>query len=299
MPKHLSYADPMRPLDLRITRAMRDLLEPYHLAVVFAPATLAVFKEAGLDRPWSPYFAGRIAPLGEVRTSVVDAIFYHFSPALTELELSYVRDSGAEKLLGLRLEAVDAGLRDALGTELLASPELAEAAELAVEAAAACAAAPYGRPLGGANAALPVPDQPHLALWQAATTLREWRGDGHNTALLAAELDAVEALTSIVATGAERRRSLQPRRGWDDAAWQAGIERLAARGLLTAEGELTPAGAELRDQVESMTDRLAAAPWRALGPERCRRLHDLAAPLSTRVAESMGLRMPVGDFPDS
>jgi hypothetical protein len=289
----------MRPLDLRIARSMRDLLEPYHLAVVFAPAALAVFNEAGLDRPWSPYFAGRIAPFGDVGTPVVDAVFYHFGPALTALELSYVRDAGAEKLLGLRVDAVDAGLREALGAELLASPELAEAAELAVEAAAACAAAPYGRPLGAANAALPVPGQPHLALWQAATTLREWRGDGHNAALLAAELDAVEALTSIVATGAERRRSLQARRGWDDAAWQAGIERLAARGLLTAEGGLTPAGAELREQVESMTDRLAAAPWRALGPERCRRLHELAAPLSARVAESMGLRMPVGDFPEA
>ena len=149
----------MRPLDLRVTRSMRDLLEPYHLAVVFAPAALAVFKEAGLDRPWSPYFAGRIAPLGEVRTSVVDAIFYHFDPALTAPELAHVRDAGAEKLLDLRLEAVDAGLRQAFGAEQLASPELAEAAELAVEAAAACAAAPYGRPLGAANAALPVPDR--------------------------------------------------------------------------------------------------------------------------------------------
>ncbi|MFC1403958.1 MULTISPECIES: SCO6745 family protein [Streptacidiphilus] len=289
----------MRPLDLRIARAMRDLLEPYHLAVVFAPAALAVFKEAGLDRPWSPYFAGRVAPLGEVSTSVVDAVFYHFDPALTGLELGHIRAADAEKLLALRLEAVDAGLRAAFEPDLLASPQLAEAAELAVEAAAACAAAPYGRPLGAANAALPVPDQPHLALWQAATTLREWRGDGHNTALLAAELDGVEALTSIVATGSERRRSLQPRRGWDDAAWQAGIDRLVGRGLLTAEGGLTPAGAELREQVESMTDRLAAAPWRALGPERCRRLHALAAPLSARVAESMGLRMPVGDFPEA
>ncbi|WP_042397615.1 SCO6745 family protein [Streptacidiphilus carbonis] len=291
----------MRPLDLRIARSMRDLLEPYHLAVVFAPKALSVFHAAGLDRPWSPYYAGRVAPFGDVGTAVVDAVFYHFEPALTALELSCVRGSGlgAEKLLALRLEAVDAGLREALGPELLASPELAEAAELAVEAAAVCAAAPYGRPLGAANAVLPVPDQPHLALWQAATTLREWRGDGHNVALLAAGLDAVEALTSIVATGAERRRSLQPRRGWDDAAWAAGIARLAARGLLTADGELTAAGGELREQVESMTDRLATAPWLALGPERCHRLHELAAPLSTRVAEGMGLRMPTGEFPEA
>ncbi|MEY9965111.1 hypothetical protein ABIA33_003153 [Streptacidiphilus sp. MAP12-16] len=286
----------MRPFDLRLARAMRDVLEPYHLAVVFAPAALDAFRAVGLDRAWGPYFAGRTAPLGAVPPSVVDAIYYHFDPDLVGTELPFVWAAATpEKILTTRLEAVDAGLREALGAEVLASPQLVEAAGLAVEAAAACTAA--GRPLGAANSALPIPEEPHLALWQAATTLREWRGDGHNAALLDAGLDAVEALVSIVGTGAERRRSLQPRRGWDDAAWAAGIARLAERGLLTADGELTPAGQALRDGVEDATDTLAAAPWRALGLERSRRLHELTAPLSARVAEAVGLRVPIGEFP--
>ena len=36
-----------------------------------------------------------------------------------------------------------------------------------------------GRALGAANAALPWPDEPLAVLWQAATMLRELRGDGH------------------------------------------------------------------------------------------------------------------------
>jgi len=285
-----------RAFDLRLARAMRDALEPYHFVVIFAPSALGAFRSVGLDRPWGPYFAGRTAPLGAVPPSVVDATYYHFAPTLLAAEIPPVWAAATpEKLLATRLEAADAGLREVLGDETLASPQLAEAAELAVAAAAACTAA--GRPLGGANAALPVPDQPHLALWQAATTLREWRGDGHNAALLMAGLDAVETLVSIVATGAERRTSLQARRGWTDQEWDAAIGRLAERGLMTADGELTPAGTALRDQVEDTTDRLAAAPWQAIGVDGSRRLHELAAPLSARVAEAVGVRYPIDAFP--
>jgi hypothetical protein len=81
---------------------------------------------------------------------------------------------------------VDAALRHIL-PDVVNLPELAEAARLAT--AAASGLQPAGRVLGAANAALPVPDQPHLALWQTATTLREYRGDGHVSALLAAGPD--------------------------------------------------------------------------------------------------------------
>ena len=40
------------------------------------------------------------------------------------------------------------------------------------------------------------------------------------------------------------------------------------RGLLGADGALTPAGEALRARVEEETDRLAAAPWQHLGEER-------------------------------
>ena len=54
-----------------------------------------------------------------------------------------------------------------------------------------------GRVLAAANAALPVPDGSSLnsglaRLWQAATLLRERRGDGHFAALAAADIDGAE-----------------------------------------------------------------------------------------------------------
>jgi len=66
----------------------------------------------------------------------------------------------------------------------------------------ALAAGTAGRALAAANADLPWPDEPHLVLWHAISLLREHRGDGHITALLAAGLDPCEALVSFAAIGA-------------------------------------------------------------------------------------------------
>ena len=88
----------------------------------------------------------------------------------------------------------------ALLGELIGSPGLAEAAGLAREAALAAATA--GRTLAAANADLPWPDEPHLVLWHAINVLREHRGDGHISALLAAGLDPCQALVSFAAVGA-------------------------------------------------------------------------------------------------
>ncbi|RAG84754.1 hypothetical protein DN069_15050 [Streptacidiphilus pinicola] len=272
-----------RPFDLRAARAMRDGLDPYYAVLVFSPAAVGVFGSLGLD-PWSAYFAGRAAPLGEASEGLVEAVFFHFEPGMVAANTAKVRAAGVpEKLLAVRLDAADAALRDTLGAEALDSAEMAEAAELAAEAAAACTSA--GRPLGAANATLPLPEAPHLKLWQAVTTLREWRGDGHNTALLASGLDAVEVLVNAVATGHERRSSIQPRRGWSDAEWEAAEQRLHDRHLLTEDGGLTLRGRELREEIEDLTDRLALAPWRALGEPRTRRLYDLVLPWSTAIAE--------------
>jgi hypothetical protein len=272
-----------RPFDLRAARAMRDGLDPYYAVLVFSPAAVGVFGSLGLDA-WGAYFAGRSAPLGAASEGLVEAVFFHFEPGMVAENIAKVRAAGPpEELLTVRLEAAGAALRDTLGAEALSSAEMAEAAELAAEAVAACTFA--GRPLGAANAALPLPEAPQLKLWQAVTTLREWRGDGHNTALLASGLDAVEVLVNAVAAGRERRASIQPRRGWSDADWEAAEQRLHERGLLTEDGGLTLRGRELREEIEDLTDRLALAPWRALGEDRTRRLHELVRPWSEAIAE--------------
>ncbi|MFD3664181.1 hypothetical protein ACFWVF_26935 [Streptomyces sp. NPDC058659] len=286
---------------------MWHLLEPLHALLYYAPEAFDEAAALGYDTAerWPSYFAWRSAPLGAPGPARVTSAFYSFSP---EMVARYVREGdgregagregasregdgregdgtegagreGASReaqapadVLAARLRAVDRTYRSVLGEDTVKSPELAEAAALARRAAEA--AGTEGRPLAAANAALPWPEAPHLVLWQAATILREHRGDGHLAALLVAGLDPVEALASFAAVGAAPEAVFESR-GWSAAAWSAARARLAARGVLGADGAVTGEGRALRAQVELRTDELAAAPWVALGPDDTSRLAEL------------------------
>jgi hypothetical protein len=76
------------------------------------------------------------------------------------------------RILAARERAVDRMYRALFG-DLIGSPGLAEAAELACDTALAADTA--GRPLAAANADLPWPGEPHLVLWHAINVLREQR----------------------------------------------------------------------------------------------------------------------------
>jgi hypothetical protein len=180
------------------------------------------------------------------------------------------------QILAARERAVDRMYRALLG-DLIDSPSLAEAADLAREAALAAGTA--GRPLAAANADLPWPGEPHLVLWHAINVLREQRGDGHIAALQVAGLDPCEALVSFAAIGAAPAEVFASR-GWSAAEWSAARDRLTARGWIDAEGKATERGREGRDEIEWRTDRLADAPWRALGADRAERLAELTGPSS-------------------
>ncbi|MEO5873437.1 MAG: hypothetical protein ABIS86_14405, partial [Streptosporangiaceae bacterium] len=235
------------------------------------------------------YLAGRAAPFGRVGAGVVVATFYNFHPALVAEHIPGVWDTASpETVLRQRLRITDAYLTRLLGNAAVASPELAEAAALALRATEGCARS--GRPLYSANADLPVPEQPHLALWHATTLLREHRGDGHLIALAAAGLGGLEALVTHTATGTNWKPSfLQATRGWSPAEWAAAQERLRERGLLDAQGGLTEQGRELRRAVEADTDRLDLAPYLHLGAEGTRRLTELAGALAQVVLAGDGL----------
>ncbi|MEU6929443.1 hypothetical protein AB0A05_09810 [Streptomyces sp. NPDC046374] len=247
-----------------------------HAPLFFSPDLDTEFKELGIEDATAMRLAARSAPLGAVGAGTVAATFYNYHHELLARHLPGVWESASPAaVLDARLRAMDTTLNRLLGAEALASPEMAEAAELALRAAEGCTR--HARPLYSANADLPVPDAPHLRLWHATTLLREHRGDGHLTALLTAGLDPVEALVSHTATG----RGMSPRwllstRGWRRADWDAAVERLRGRGLLDAEGELTAAGVALREALEDETDRLDAAPYELLGADGVARLTELA-----------------------
>ncbi|MEV3856774.1 hypothetical protein AB0J38_20890 [Streptomyces sp. NPDC050095] len=267
------------------TRQMWHLLEPLHAVLYYAPEVFEESAALGYDvaERWPSYFALRAAPLGAAGTERVASAFYSFNPHTVAAHVPAAwKVASPEDVLAARLRGIDRAYRTLLG-DVLDGPELSRAADLARRAAEAVHT--EGRPLAAANAELPWPDAPHLVLWQAATVLREHRGDGHLVALLAAELDPAESLVSFAAIGAAPEQQFASR-GWPEQEWRAARQRLAARGLVDADGVATDAGRALRAGVESRTDRLAAAPWQALGPDRTVELADLLGPLWVAVLGS-------------
>ena len=147
--------------------------------------------------------------------------------------------------------------------------------------------------LASANAALPVPDSGFAALWQAATVLREHRGDGHFAALAAADIDGCEAVVLRCCLDL-RRKDMQPVRGWTDEAWDDALSRLAARGWIGADGALTSAGSEAHAAVENATDWAASRPWARLAPDTTAAIRTALTPLAQACASVLPYPSPIG-----
>lgn len=262
---------------LSTVRQMWQLLEPIHATLYYAPEALEEAAALGYatDERWPSYFAYRAAPLGPAGPRLVNALFYSFSPRMVERHTAPAwRTATPEQVLDARSRAMDRALRKLLG-DRIGSPELREAAQLARRAASAADTA--GRPMAAANAAPPWSEEPHMTLWQAATILREHRGDGHIAALQAHGLGPTEALVSHAAVGAAPADVFSSRQ-WADEEWTAAGERLAARGLVEADGSATDEGLRVRAAVEKLTDELAAAPWGVLTAGETARLAELLVP---------------------
>jgi helix-turn-helix protein len=259
--------------------------ESLHSLVYFCPEAEQTYVALGLRPGRMGYFASRAAPMGAASAGVVTATFYNFNPEIVArvIPRAWTLASPADIVVA-RFTVADLALRRLLG-DALDSPEVAEAGELA--RAAATGLAPEARPLFAGHAELAWPDEPHLVLWHAATLLREYRGDGHLMALHTAGLSGIESIVTHTATG---RGFLEPMakllRGWSDDQWGAAVDGLRVRGLMDAEG-LTTEGVALREDIEAETDRLDAAPWQRLGPERTQRLIELGKGL-TRVVVGNG-----------
>jgi hypothetical protein len=262
----------------RANRAIDSL----HAMVYFAPESDEELTGVGLRPGRMCYFASRSAPMGPVSAGVTTATFYNFNPSLVGRHIPRAWTlASVSDILAARQRAADRALRRLLGDDVATSAEVIEAAELA--RAATVGLHPEGRPLYAAHAELEWPDAPHLVLWHAVTLLREYRGDGHVAVLLRTGLPGLEALITHTATGRGFTvPAAKATRGWSDAEWAGGEQRLRSKGLLD-EG-LTDAGRALRESIESATDELAAAPWRSIGTAATDRLVELGRGLSRRLA---------------
>ncbi|MEU9146520.1 hypothetical protein [Streptomyces sp. NPDC048349] len=265
-------------------------INPLHSTVYFSPDTVKEFAGLGITDPLAVNLAHRSAAMGAVGAGTVTATFYNYRHDHIARHLPAVWDTATpEQVLAARLRAADATLRRLLGDEVIESPELAEAADLAIRATEGCTR--HARTLYSAHADLPVPQEPHLRLWHATTLLREHRGDGHLAALLIAGLDPLEALVSHTATGKGMTpKWLKAIRGWQQSDLDAAADRLRARGILDADGELTEQGRAVRESLEADTDRLDAAPYEHLGAQGLARLAELGGGFVMRA-------MKAGAFP--
>ncbi|MFD8548989.1 hypothetical protein [Streptomyces sp. NPDC059649] len=266
---------------LAVARRMWHLLEPLHAMLYFAPEARQVAADLGYDvaSRWPSYFAWRTAPLGAAGPELVAATYYTFSPRLVARYVPQIWTvAEPAKVLDARLLAMDRALTTLLDGRLTTA-QLTEAARLARQAAEN--AGPAGRPLAAANRDLPWPEAPHLVLWQAATVIREHRGDGRVAALLTCGLDPCEALVSFAAIGPAPDAGFAGH-GWSAQERSDARHRLAARGWIAPDGTATARALEERQAIERLTDRLAAGPWRALGHSRAARLAELLRHLACR-----------------
>ena len=272
------------------TRRLWQWLETINAVAYFTPECREAPAHLGLAGFWMGYFACRAAPMGAVSAGVVEATFYNFHPARVSRAIpeAWARTTPAA-VVEARSTAAAAALRRLLpdsGADRLASavsPDLGAAIDRGV---------PAGRPLFAANAELPPPDDPVAALWLAATTLREHRGDSHVALLATAGLDGCEVHVLAAAINGAPPELYQQSRGWTADDWDAAVERLAERGLVHADGTATDAGAAEHETIERRTDELAAAPYAAVGDDTFDRLITHLEPAARTVAAAGEITFP-------
>jgi len=241
-------------------RRLWQVVEPLASSVYFSPEAHAAYVGLGFDPSpgerggvampdMAAYFTSRGACLGRVPGEVVAAAFGVFNPAVAVPAVARGWElTDPEAILDARLHGATAQLRRLLGDEPAGRSRAAELLRRAADAAGG-----EGRSLFSGLRALGSPGDPMGDFWRAADLVREHRGDSHIVAWVDRDLDAVEIGLVTDLWAGRRFRSWVRTRGWDDAALDAGADRLRARGLLDGE-ELTPAGRELREDVERATD---------------------------------------------
>ena len=268
-------------------RLLARLIEPPVGQVYFAPECHQRYAALGFNPspgstsggvalPDGPaYFTSRGSALGQAPGELVAAAFGVFNVEAVVPSVTFgwsITDAATiaeERLLGgvEQLERI-------LGVE----PEgIRRANELLGRAVAPLE--PWGRALFAGTLAQPLPGTPLGDLFRLGDRLREFRGDSHIAAWVAAGLDATEIGLLTEPYWGMPTRTYVRTRAWSDAQLDAAEERLQAAGHL-AEGTLTDSGRAFREDIELTTDAQLAPAVAALGND---------------LAELAGLLQPWGE----
>ena len=250
-------------MTVSIARRLFQLVEPVAVVTYMAEEPTAAVMALGPLTMWDAYFAGRAAPLGRTTPApVVHALFYNFADGEVARHIPRVWELiTPEAAIAAREQGSVATLRRILG-DLADTSGVARAADLLTKAGTS--APTEGRALYAALRTLPLPTEPVARLWHGANLLREHRGDGHVATLLTAGIGGTEAHVlhalseGMPAEEFGRVSHLPP------AHLVAVVDGMCARGLVGADGWLTPAGRQTKERVETLTDELAAPAYEIL-----------------------------------
>ncbi len=261
----------------RLARRLGSVLEPVVGQVYFSPECHANYEALGFDASpgdangvalpdGSAYFASRGSVLGQVPGEVIAAAFGVFSAAVVvpSVQLAWTR-TDADTIRAARADGAVGQLRRLLGPRPAGTDR---ALDLLRRASAPLPI--NGRAMAAGIAALDVPDDPLAALWHTGDFLREYRGDCHNAAWVAAGLTATDIGILTELSWGMPTRSYSRTRGWTSDEFDASEHRLRNLGHLDGEGAAThmsQPGRHAREAIEVATDEQMAPAISALGDD--------------------------------
>ncbi len=280
-----------------LARRLGSVLEPVVGQVYFSPECHANYVTLGFDAspgdangvalPDGPaYFASRGSLLGQVPGEVIAAAFGVFSAAVVVpmVQLAWTR-TDADTIRAARTDGAVAQLRRLIGEQ----PDgLARARELLQIAAVPLPI--NGRHLAAGVAARTVPDDDLAAVWHLGDFLREYRGDCHNAAWVAAGLTATDIGLLTELSWGMPTRSYSRTRGWSDEEFDRSEHHLRDLGYLDGTGtetHLSQQGRHAREQIEVMTDDQMRPALDALGDD-IEELFDILAPWGETIRAGKG-----------
>jgi hypothetical protein len=276
-------------------RLLARVIEPVVGQVYFAPECHARYAALGFNPspngagpgqlafPDGPaYFTSRGSCLGQAPGELVAAAFGVFNIAAVVPSVSYGWTlTDAATIAAERLAGAVEQLERVLGP----APEgIDRANELLARATADLD--PWGRALYAGVLSQGLPGTPLGDLFRLGDRLREYRGDSHIAAWVAAGFDAVEIGLLTELYWGMPSRSYVRTRAWTDADLDAAEARLEAAGLM-ADHQLTDAGRAVREDVELATDAAMAPAIDALGDD-LQQLADLLTPWDHAIMDAAG-----------
>ena len=258
-------------MDTSLSARLGGITNLVHGFIYFAPEAMSEYEALGL-RDAQQYFAVRAAPYGTVDADLVMATFFNFEPGYVASGIDQVWEiASPDDIQRARMRAAGVVLRKHCPD--LADSDVAEASDIAMNMINGVGF--EGKPLAAANRSVTEPEDSVERLWQRITVLREWRGDIHVAALVAASVDAVEALILHAATGVVPKAALARSRKWSRESWQDGVDSLVSQGLINEDESFTETGQAFRDDIETRTDVACQALVDAVGEDSTKRFIEL------------------------